>query len=933
MSLFATPWTVCSPPGSSVHGILQTRILEWIAISSSRVRHCDFPKINHGILYNEKKYKASFPVSPGKIFYYSCEYNFMSPSKLFWTPITCTEGGWSPTPKCLRVCFFPFVENGHSASSGQTHLEGDTVRITCNKGYSLPDNQGSITCAEAGWSSPPECVSTKKCLKTDIVVANGFLSESEYAYSVNKETQYKCKPGYTTADGKTSGTVQCLQGGWSSQPTCIKSCDRPALVNARVKSDVTWFQLNDRLDYECHAGYENQDGRSTGSIVCGEDGWSHLPICREIECHLPFLEANVDANPKQEKYKVGDVLKFSCRQRLKRVGPDSVQCYQFGWSPNFPTCKGQVRSCGQPPQLPNGKMKHKKQEKYEHNEMVEYDCNPNFVMKGPKKIQCMDGEWTTLPTCVEPGKACRFIPQLENGYSQPSVPPYRHGVSVVLSCRSAYTMIGNAAIACIDGIWTELPKCVATNQLKRCEKPRFYVRGQLSSYMYEFNHNARVSYKCAGKSTYIQTVCINGKWDPEPDCLGKKKQLCPPPPQIPNAQNMRTTVNYQEGEKVTVLCKENYAFLEAKELVCKSGQWQSLPQCVGQCISNSDQRRNRFETFTGNLILLIRITQYPALRCRAGILRVVKAGKEVGKEEQPDKKTGDKLGKVAKIIPGPNCNVGVLPLILQASVPQFDSVLTLWCPRSNASGIMVTLLLSDEANKLFAIRCLIWSLHICSFCDRVGRSVSTMELIPADLNMKLKHDGQRKRPLLLLGVKKVNAEEYLHDVCITLTVAPENKNGKGVTCFYLYSVIKCFYGERKHYSSILVIRLHDRNFIMSYLDSWTSYITSSPLSAYPPGAVVRYRCQSFYELRGNLTVTCRNGRWSEPPTCVDACIISEDRMNKNNIQLKWRTPPIRYAKTGDFIEFECKRSHREKTPVQSFRVLCQEGKFEYPTCE
>ena len=26
----------CSPPGSSVHGILQGRILEWVAISSSR---------------------------------------------------------------------------------------------------------------------------------------------------------------------------------------------------------------------------------------------------------------------------------------------------------------------------------------------------------------------------------------------------------------------------------------------------------------------------------------------------------------------------------------------------------------------------------------------------------------------------------------------------------------------------------------------------------------------------------------------------------------------------------------------------------------------------------------------------------------------------------------------------------------------------------
>ena len=30
-----TPWT-CSPPGSSVHGSLQARILEWVAISFSR---------------------------------------------------------------------------------------------------------------------------------------------------------------------------------------------------------------------------------------------------------------------------------------------------------------------------------------------------------------------------------------------------------------------------------------------------------------------------------------------------------------------------------------------------------------------------------------------------------------------------------------------------------------------------------------------------------------------------------------------------------------------------------------------------------------------------------------------------------------------------------------------------------------------------------
>lgn len=46
---------------------------------------------------------------------------------------------------------------------------------------------------------------------------------------------------------------------------------------------------------------------------------------------------------------------------------------------------------------------------------------------------------------------------------------------------------------------------------------------------------------------------------------------------------MITTVNYQDEEKVAVFCKENYQLSEAKEIVCKNGQWQwqSLPQCVG----------------------------------------------------------------------------------------------------------------------------------------------------------------------------------------------------------------------------------------------------------------------------------------------------------------------------------------------------------------
>ncbi|XP_069911018.1 complement factor H-like isoform X6 [Oryctolagus cuniculus] len=620
---------------------------KWSSPPLCVVKPCDFPQINHGRLYYEDRYRPYFPVAVGNYYSYHCNPDFVTPSNSYWDYIHCTKEGWSPEVPCL-----------------------------------------------------------KNCLTSDIVIDNGFLAESDYTYPLNKETQYKCKPGYITADGKTSGTVKCLQDGWSMQPTCIKSCDMPVLMNARIRNDRTWFMLNEQLEYECNDGYKSRDGGPTGSTVCGEDGWSHLPMCYEVECPLPFLEANLDVHPKQEKYKVGDVLKFSCRQRFTRVGPDSVQCYQFGWSPNFPTCKGQVQPCGPPPQLPNGKVKDTRKEDYRHGEVVQYDCSSHFTMKGPEKIQCVDGEWTTLPICVDSVKTCGHLPKLEHGYAQPSVLPYEHGASVELSCRNTHTMIGNHIVSCISGMWTEFPECVATHQLKNCTRSSLGTRIFFRPYLTEFIHNTTVNYRCIGTHSYMQTVCINGRWNPEPACTERKKRLCPPPPQIPHAQNMTTTVNYQDGEKVAILCKENFLLQEAKEIVCKNGQWQSLPQCID----------------------------------------------------------------------------------------------------------------------------------------------STQSCGPP----------------------------------------PSIDNGD---------------------------------------------ITSFPLSIYPSGSRVRYRCQSFYELQGSRDVICSNGQWSEPPKCLDACVISEENMNRNNIQLKWTNNKKLYAKTGAIVEFECKLAHKAKRLSPSFQAICQEGKFEYPICE
>uniref|UniRef100_A0A8C9BIQ3 Sushi domain-containing protein n=1 Tax=Phocoena sinus TaxID=42100 RepID=A0A8C9BIQ3_PHOSS len=109
-------------------------------------------------------------------------------------------------------------------------------------------------------------------------------------------------------------------------------------------------------------------------------------------------------------------------------------------------------------------------------------------------------------------------------------------------------------------------------------------------------------------------------------------------------------------------------------------------------------------------------------------------------------------------------------------------------------------------------------------------------------------------------------------------------------------------------------------------------ITSFPATVYPPGSTVEYQCQSYYELQGNRCIVCQNGEWSEPPKCLDACVISEEIMKKHNIQLKWRLDKKLYSKTDEIIEFMCKHGYHPRTPNYTFRATCQKGKLMYPTC-
>ena len=101
----------CSPPGSSVHGVFQARILEWVAISSSiyiHMRERDWDNIVNQLYFKKKKSK-----NKQKKILKGAESQGRNEHHYF------THKGWVPLGSSLR--YLPLV----SSSPDQTILLPD----------------------------------------------------------------------------------------------------------------------------------------------------------------------------------------------------------------------------------------------------------------------------------------------------------------------------------------------------------------------------------------------------------------------------------------------------------------------------------------------------------------------------------------------------------------------------------------------------------------------------------------------------------------------------------------------------------------------------------------------------------------------------------------------------------------------------------------
>uniref|UniRef100_G3TW08 Sushi domain-containing protein n=1 Tax=Loxodonta africana TaxID=9785 RepID=G3TW08_LOXAF len=230
----------------------------WMSCAEGQGKEpCNFPEIKHGKTYGENQPKQTFPVAMGKYLYYTCDHSCVSALQSLWTRITCTEEGWSPIPKCRRQCFFPSV-NGHSSSSGQIDL-----KILCDTGYKLANDQSSITCTEDDWSSPPKCSSADsegKCGFPPPFENGDITSFPLPMYAQGSTVEYQCQASHELQGDK----ITCRNGQWSEPQKCLDACVisedmMEKNMQLRWKYDKkNYLKTGDTFEFTCKRGYKEK---------------------------------------------------------------------------------------------------------------------------------------------------------------------------------------------------------------------------------------------------------------------------------------------------------------------------------------------------------------------------------------------------------------------------------------------------------------------------------------------------------------------------------------------------------------------------------------------------------------------------------------------------------------------------------------------------
>ncbi|XP_048458265.1 complement factor H-like isoform X1 [Rhincodon typus] len=500
----------CNSPELDIEGVKEIYCLgngTWShPVPKCKEFRCTEPVIENGnVISNERIYKYSQKLK------YQCNRNYR-PENIQET--TCSKYGWNPLPTCTPiVCTIMPIDHGNFQTAKWMFSHGEKVDYTCDRGYK-PSDSKSVICEASGWNPNPRCVAIRCPLPNIDAV---FEPSYAWSFGLSRRITYICR----NSNRREQST--CTLNGWDPHVKCPGPCSLPPKLDHGYFVHSRYSYASAFIgNYRCNHRYMLQEN---GNIKCEDGEWhiiNSIPICIELGCGKPPALINGKFTPDKEKYYEGTQINYRCNRGFHIYGPKTLTCSSKGWA-EAPICIDRKLNCPSSPDVANANKI------IESTHSVIYQCLLGYEMEGSERIQCINGQWSEVPTCNIPG-GCEDPPSIKNGDQEGlSKQWYQHGDIVTYRCQNSFILDGPNKVKCSSGKWSAAPRCIppCSISVQDLEDNDVQLDWSLTETVY-LKHGDRVKFKCPS-GLHIQTpaerFCRNGSLE-IPKCLSEENTFC-----------------------------------------------------------------------------------------------------------------------------------------------------------------------------------------------------------------------------------------------------------------------------------------------------------------------------------------------------------------------------------------------------------------------
>ncbi|XP_025833136.1 sushi, von Willebrand factor type A, EGF and pentraxin domain-containing protein 1 isoform X2 [Agrilus planipennis] len=265
--------------------------------------------------------------------------------------------------------------------------------------HATKDDSGVYTCVTPARYTHAVEIVVKAVHCPPVPQRRGLVGSSE-STKMNTKITFSCANGNALIG---SSEVVCLpSGNWSSPfPVCesIECGEVGPVLPPHLRVTVISREVGGRAVFSCTPGFGLRGALETTCLSTGE--WATpFPTCEEVHCEHPGTPENGYIQG-SGPFKAGDVVQFNCNPDFMMDGQPIIACQDNSrWSGPLPKC---VQACSYPGTTISGRMSSVKFY-YKIGENITFECDEGLQLRGAAMLKCLkNGKWSnTIPTCVPP---------------------------------------------------------------------------------------------------------------------------------------------------------------------------------------------------------------------------------------------------------------------------------------------------------------------------------------------------------------------------------------------------------------------------------------------------------------------------------------------------------------------------------------------------